>query len=105
MRKKIFIIISIVVLIITLIPLPKKMPYQTNKWDKAIHFSLFSVLGFFAQAALSIFALFYGTLLAVITELLQKFSPGRVPDIADFGSNMMGIIIGTSFWELIRRRG
>jgi VanZ family protein len=105
MRKKIFIYISIVVLIITLIPLPKKMQYQTDKWDKVIHFSLFSVLGFFAQAALSIFALLYGTLLAVITELLQKFIPGRSPDIVDFSSNMMGIIIGTSFWELVRKRG
>ncbi len=105
MRKKLFVIISIVVLLITLIPLPKRMQLQTNRWDKAIHFSLFSILGFFAQAVLSIFALLYTTILAIVTEILQKFIPGRVPDIADFGSNMMGIIIGTSFWELVKKRG
>lgn len=104
MSKKLFIIVSIIVLLITLIPLPKKMQYQTYKWDKAIHFSLFAVLGFIAQAVLSIFALLYGTILAIVTELLQKFIPSRTPDIADFGSNLMGVIIGASFWELVRKR-
>jgi VanZ family protein len=80
------------------------MQMRTYRWDKVIHFSLFNILGFFAQAVLSVFALLYGTILAVITELLQKFIPGRAPDIVDFSSNMMGMIIGTSFWELIRRR-
>ncbi|MBS4015648.1 MAG: VanZ family protein [Candidatus Latescibacteria bacterium] len=105
MRKKLFITISVIVLLITLIPLPKRMQLQTHRWDKAIHFSLFSILGFFAQAVLSIFALFYGTILAIVTEVLQKFIPGRVPDVVDFGSNIMGLIIGTSFWELVKKRG
>lgn len=104
MSKKLFIIISIIVFLITLIPLPKKFQYQTYRVDKVIHFSMFMILGFIAQAVLSLFALLYGTILAIITEVLQKFIPGRTPDLIDFGSNMIGIIIGTSFWELIRKR-
>jgi VanZ family protein len=103
-KKFIFLYISIIVIIITLIPIPKKIQTRASGWDKFVHFSIFSVLGFFAQAALSLFALLYGALLAVITELLQKFIPGRTPDIADFSTNMMGVIIGTSFWELVRKR-
>lgn len=105
MKKNIFIYISIAAIIITLIPIPAMFQHQTPKWDKLIHFSVYGVLGFFAQSALSIFALLYTTILAVLTELLQKFIPGRTPDIVDFSSNLIGIVVGTSLWELVRKRG
>jgi hypothetical protein len=103
-KLPVFIYISIIVLIITLIPIPAKWQGKTSGWDKLIHISIFGVLGFFAQAVVSVFALLYTGLLAVLTELMQKFIPGRTPDIVDFSSNMIGAIIGTSFWELVRRR-
>lgn len=104
MKKLIFVYISIAVIIITLIPIPAILQHQTSKWDKLIHFSIYAVLGFFAQSALSIFALLYTTILAVLTELLQKFIPGRTPDIVDFSTNLIGIIVGTSLWEVVRKR-
>ena len=82
----------------------EKWQQKTTGWDKLIHLSIYGVLGFFAQAAISLWALLYTTILAVLTELLQNFIPGRAPDIVDFSSNMVGIIIGTSLWELVRRR-
>jgi glycopeptide antibiotics resistance protein len=100
----IFIYISIVVLVITLIPMSKNMQQKTLGWDKFIHFSVFGILGFFAQMAISLWSLLYTGILAVLTEVLQKFIPGRFPDVLDFSTNMIGIIIGTSLWELVRRR-
>jgi VanZ family protein len=88
-----------------LIPIPKKMQNKTGRWDKLIHFSVYGILGFFAQSALSMFALVYTVILAALTELLQKFIPTRSPDIVDFSTNIMGIIVGTSLWELVRKRG
>jgi len=105
MKKTFFLYISVVVIILMLIPIPTKVQQKTVKWDKLIHFSGFSVLGFFAQSALSMFALLYTAVLAVLTELLQKFIPTRTPDILDFSTNILGIVIGTSFWELVRKRG
>ena len=104
MRKPIFLYITLLVIIITLIPMPMKVQNKTLGWDKLIHFSIFSILGFFTQASLSLLALLYGSVLAIVTELLQKFIPGRAPDIVDFSTNIIGVVIGTSFWELVRRR-
>lgn len=104
MKRFIFLIVTLIVIIVTLIPLPQKIQNKALGWDKLIHFSIFGILGFFAQASISLFALLYGLFLAIVTEFLQKFIPGRMPDIVDFSTNMMGIIIGTSLWELVRKR-
>ncbi|MEO0077273.1 MAG: VanZ family protein [candidate division WOR-3 bacterium] len=87
----------------TLIPISNKWQKATN-WDKVIHFSVFGILGFFAQASISLWALPYTTTLAILTEVLQKFIPSRMPDITDFSFNLIGIIIGSSLWELMRKR-
>lgn len=84
--------------------MPQNWQQKSTGWDKLIHFSVFGVLGFFAQSAISLLAILYTGILAVLTEVLQKFIPGRTADIVDFSSNMMGVIIGTSLWELVRRR-
>jgi len=99
-----FIYISVIVLIVTLIPMSKALQQKTVGWDKLIHFSVFGVLGFVTQMAISLWSLLYTGILAVLTEVLQKFIPGRFPDVLDFSTNMIGIIIGTSLWELVRRR-
>jgi VanZ family protein len=82
----------------------KALQQKTMGWDKLIHLSIFSILGFFAQSAISLFALLYTAILAALTEVLQKFVPGRTPDILDFSTNIIGMIIGTSLWELVCRR-
>jgi VanZ family protein len=82
----------------------EKLQQKTTGWDKLIHLSIYGVLGFFAQAAISLWALLYTGVIAALTEVLQKFIPGRTPDIVDFSSNIIGIIIGTSLWELVKRR-
>jgi VanZ family protein len=92
-----FIYISVIVLIVTLIPMSKALQQKTVG-------SVFGVLGFVTQMAISLWSLLYTGILAVLTEVLQKFIPGRFPDILDFSTNMIGIIIGTSLWELVRRR-
>lgn len=100
----IFVYITVIVLVVTLIPMSQAWQQKATGWDKLIHFSVFGVLGFFTQMAISIWSLLYTGILAVLTEVLQKFIPGRYPDILDFSTNMIGIIIGTSFWELVRKR-
>lgn len=104
MKRFVFLIVTILVIIITLIPLPQQIQNKALAWDKLIHFSIFGLLGFFAQASISLFALLYGLILAIVTEFLQKFIPGRAPDIFDFSTNIIGVVIGTSLWELVRRR-
>jgi VanZ family protein len=103
MKRPIFLIVTLLVIVITLIPLPKKIQNKALGWDKLIHFSIFGLLGFFAQASISLFSLLYGGFLATVTELLQKFIPGRAPDIVDFSTNIIGVVIGSSLWELVRR--
>ncbi|MEO0131557.1 MAG: VanZ family protein [candidate division WOR-3 bacterium] len=104
MKKRLVIVYAtLIVLIVTLIPLPSKITQVSQPWDKLVHFSVFSILGFVAQSVISLFSLLYGLFLSSVTEFLQKFIPGRAPDITDWATNLIGIIIGSSFWELIRK--
>ncbi|MEO0092581.1 MAG: VanZ family protein [candidate division WOR-3 bacterium] len=103
-KRRIFIGVTIVTIIISLIPIPRKFQNQPSGWDKLIHFLLYGVWGFIGQSVLSIGALFLGSFLSLLTELSQKFIPGRVPEIADFTVNILGLVVGTSFWELVAKK-
>ncbi|MCX7757673.1 MAG: VanZ family protein [candidate division WOR-3 bacterium] len=104
MRKTLIIVyVTLIVLVVTLLPLPRRITQIKYPWDKLTHLSVFGILGFVAQSAISLFSLVYGLFLASFTEFLQRFIPGRMPDFADWITNVIGIIIGSSFWELIRK--
>jgi VanZ family protein len=103
MKKNTLLYVTVIALLITLIPLPYKAIELANVWDKLIHFFIFSVLGFIAQNVLALFSLLYGLFLATVTELCQKFIPTRNPDLIDWAVNFLGIVIGSSFWELVRK--
>ncbi|MCX8015516.1 MAG: VanZ family protein [candidate division WOR-3 bacterium] len=90
-------------LVVTLMPISDRWQ-QSKGWDKFVHFSVFGILGFFAQASISLWSLLYTSVLAGLTEIMQKFIPNRVPDITDFSFNLIGMVIGSSLWELVRKR-
>ncbi|MCX7785315.1 MAG: VanZ family protein [candidate division WOR-3 bacterium] len=103
-KRRIFLSLTIIMIIISLIPIPRKFQNQSKGWDKMIHFLLYGIWGFIGQSVLSIGALLLGSFLSLLTELVQKFIPSRVPEIADFTINILGLVMGTSFWELIARQ-
>lgn len=103
-RKRVFIGLTVGIILISLLPIPPTLQYKSQDWDKLIHFSIYSIWGFIGQSVLSIGALLLGSFLSILTELSQKFIPGRVPEITDFTVNILGLVVGTSFWELIAKR-
>ncbi len=92
---------SVAVLFATLSP-PDIIPMREMPiphFDKVVHFGLFFVLAFLVSAAVesdhwAIIALASGSILAVLTESLQSFIPGRESGFVDLAADIGGTAIG-----------
>lgn len=101
-----FWICVLVVLLLALMPPIPHMP--TTGWDKINHLLAFSVLvllgvqAYPARTMTVLLGLFtYGSLI----EILQSFTPDRVPEWADLLSDSLGLLVGwglTTFFRRIR---
>jgi hypothetical protein len=102
--------------LITLIPgksIPDIIDWNFLSLDKAIHFTLFSILSLLGSYSFSkasrplIAALALSILLAVlygtIIEYLQTMIPDRGFDYADLAANIGGALVGGAYF-LIRKR-
>jgi len=76
---------------------------QLWRYDKVVHFMEYLGMGFLLINALKIqplkksdwnFAIIFLFLFPVIDELLQHFSPGRIPDILDGVADVCGGLTG-----------
>lgn len=82
----------------------------TDHSDKWVHLGLFTLLGTLAARiwwGLGVFktAVLWLTLLAVGTECLQHFIPGRGASAADLMADVAGLTIGSLLWRALRRWG
>lgn len=79
--------------------LPQQDIPRVDVSDKVEHFAAYAILailgafGFLGRRSWLCLLLFLPTFGAVM-ELLQAFSPGRSPDIADAAANMVGVMVG-----------
>ena len=88
--------------------LPQQDIPRVDVSDKAEHFAAYAILavlgafGFLGRRTWLWLLLFLPTFGAVM-ELLQAFSPGRSPDIADAATNMVGVMVGLLVAAAARR--
>jgi VanZ family protein len=94
---------SLVVLYLTLKPGGQKT-LDIPHFDLIVHFVLFSTLaatGFLAFSQLFgkpvVFTLAYCIVLAIATEWIQQYVPGRDSNILDLGANLIGTVCGLLF--------
>lgn len=87
------------------------LPFQVN--DKLIHFLQFLILFIVSRAYffpftarfrvdLNAICFAYGLSLAVVTEILQQTVAGRSASYADFFANGIGLILGYSFFWVLK---
>lgn len=83
--------------------------------DKVAHFTLFFNLSFLWQREFQrilafnfktsiIYSAVFTVVLSGLTEVAQDFIPYRGMDIADFGFNIIGVIVGLIFAFFIEKR-
>ncbi len=78
--------------------------------DKLLHILEYSILGFLMVRSLNrisripIIIIITGSLIfASIDEMLQRFTPGRLPDVYDFIADALGIFLGLILTIIIVR--
>jgi VanZ family protein len=94
--------------------------FRTNVWlalnDKLVHFVLYAVLGAAlawgkrkSGTAWSHWILIgLGMVYGLVDELHQRYTPGRIPSVADFVADVAGVVSGyvlvVTAWHLATRR-
>ena len=110
MFKKVTIIYTLLIIFISLIPIPQlPLPkFDLFQWDKFFHLLVYLImslmwlrLGFFQTNSLKYSYLIIVVLIGLITESLQGLLPiGRYFEIADIIANFFGILIGLALTKL-----
>ncbi len=110
MFKKATIIYTLLIIFISLVPIPRlPLPkFDLFQWDKFFHLLVYLImslmwlrLGFFQTNSLKYSYLIIVVLIGLITESLQGLLPiGRYFEIADIIANFFGILIGLALTKL-----
>jgi|GEM_PF-2296800 len=82
------------IIFFSLIPLPSHKASRRLQIDKIGHLIFYTLWGYFTYPILGGFAIFFGIILGLMTEFLQRYIPNREPGLIDFLFNLIGIGMG-----------
>ncbi len=94
------------------VPVVRHVPFR----DKGVHFVEYGILGWLCAAAsartwLSVpawrtasFAVFISVLWGLSDEIHQAMVPGRSPELADLGADLLGAIAGAVGWHFFSNK-
>jgi len=95
-ERVLFFLYVVIVTALSLYPSPEEIIGDIN--DKIEHvaaFFLYIILFYFSFPSTSkLFSFLSGFLFGIIIEVLQRFSPNRVPDIYDILADLFGLLSG-----------
>lgn len=99
---------TLVILLLTSVPLPTWVGLSGSQLDKLVHFVLYFGLGLtlgraarvsgFRSVALLLVLLLAGIGFAAVDELLQNWIPRRAPQMADWLADVVGLVSGYALY-------
>jgi len=103
---------TILFLLSRLTTIPAPLEPFTLLWDKAIHFSLYTVMGLGlawarrrSRVRFSHLAMVgLGSLYGALDEVHQYFVPGRMAEVGDWIANTLGVVVGYTVLILLNGR-
>jgi VanZ family protein len=106
---------TLVILVLTSLPLPTWVGMSGSNLDKLVHFGLYLGLGLtlgraarisgFTGVAMLLGLLLAGISFAAADELLQNWVPRRAPQMADWLADVAGLVTGYVLYVARWRRG
>lgn len=104
---------TLVILLLTSVPLPTMVGLSGSNLDKLVHFGLYLGLGLtlgraalisgFRGSAMLLGLLLAGIAFAAVDELLQNWVPRRAPQMADWLADVAGLVTGYVLYVARRR--
>ncbi len=104
---------TLVILLLTSVPLPTMVGLSGSNLDKLVHFGLYLGLGLtlgraalisgFRGSAMLLGLLLTGIAFAAVDELLQNWVPRRAPQMADWLADVAGLVTGYVLYVARRR--
>ncbi len=94
--RVLFFLYVVIVTVLSLYPSPEEIIGDIN--DKIEHvaaFFLYIILFYFSfPSASKLFSFLSGFSFGIVIEILQRFSPNRIPDIYDIFADLVGLLLG-----------
>ena len=89
------------------------VPVQTSKIDKVLHFSIYTVFSYLltrqfsysmTRSKAAAFAVLFAVVFGALDEWHQSFIPGRSTELADWGADSLGALVGAIACAALARR-